>query len=162
MKHTLAAVAFAAFIAFIPTKAAFASDTSARSYGRQEALSSRQVQSGVVLSIRPVSIENRSRANGGSVIGGSLGYAAARQVDNRDLRSAARVAGTAIGAVVGTKAQNVLTKRHGVEIVVHVIGPRGEQVVAVVQEDDQAISVGDRVLVIGSNRDMRVAAINGG
>lgn len=159
MKHTLVAVALAASLAFIPTKAAFASDTSARAYGRQDALSTRQVQSGVVLSIRPVTIENRSRVNSGSVIGGSLGYAAARQVDNRDLRSAARVAGTAIGGVVGTKAQNAMTKRHGVEIVVHTVGPRGESVVAIVQDDDQPIAVGDRVLLIVSNRDMRVAQI---
>lgn len=159
MKHTLAAVALAASLTFTPTKAAFASDTSARAYGRQDALSTRQVQSGVVLSIRPVTIENRSRLNGGSVIGGSLGYAAARQVDNRDLRSAARVAGTAIGGVVGAKAQNALTKRHAVEIVVHTVGSRGESVVAIVQDDDQPIAVGDRVLLIGGNRHMRVAPI---
>lgn len=100
------------------------------------------------------------------VIGGGLlgrvnddGRPVARQVDNRDLRSAARVAGTAIGGVVGTKAQNAMTKRHGVEIVVHTVGPRGESVVAIVQDDDQPIAVGDRVLLIGSNRDMRVAQI---
>jgi len=137
---------------------AYGSDTSSRHYGRQEALRSQDVSWGQVLMVRPVTIDNRSKVNAGTAIGGAVGYGAARQVKNRDAQSAAKVAGSVIGGVAGGAINNALTKREGVEVFVRTEKRGREQVISVVQDADTAFSTGDVVLLVGSGRDMRVVS----
>ncbi|WP_448228855.1 hypothetical protein [Pseudoxanthomonas mexicana] len=134
-----------------------ASDTSSKHYGRQGALRSNDVQFGQVVMVRSVTIENRSKANAGTAIGSAVGYGAARQVKNRDARSAARIAGGVIGGVAGDAVNNRLTKRDGIEVFVRTTGKRGQmEVISIVQDADVIVRTGDNVLLVGSGRDMRV------
>lgn len=142
----------------LPINTAQASDTSGRHYGRQEALRSQDVSWGQVVMVRHVTIDNRSRVNAGTAIGGAVGYGAARQVKNRDAQSAAKVAGSVIGGVAGGAINNSLTKREGVEVFVRTEKRGKEQVISVVQDADTAFATGDIVLLVGSGRDMRVVS----
>lgn len=151
--------AFVALIALAVSTSAFASDTSGRTYGRQDALVTRDIQEGTVLMIRPVDIENRSKVNKGTIIGGAVGYGATRSINSK-YRSATRIAGTTIGAVAGGAINNSVTKRHGVEIVVKTYDNRGRsKIVSVVQDDDQPIQQGQHVLLSGRGRDTHVIPI---
>ncbi|TBV69368.1 hypothetical protein [Pseudoxanthomonas winnipegensis] len=142
----------------LPIATAQASDTSGRHYGRQEALRSQDVSWGQVVMVRHVTIDNRSKVNAGTAIGGAVGYGAARQVNNKDAKTAARVAGTVIGGVAGGAINNALTKRDGVEVFVRTNKRGKEQVISVVQDADTAFATGDVVLLVGSGRDMRVVS----
>lgn len=130
-----------------------ASDTSARSYGRQSTLGANEVTMGIVLYTRSVDIENRQpRMNTGTAIGGAVGYAVARHTDS----SVGRLVGTTLGGVVGTSIQQHLGNRKGIEVFV-----RNEEgkTISVVQDDDQSISVGQPVLLVGRKSEMRVVPI---
>lgn len=141
----------------LPLNAAHASDTSSKHYGRQGALRAHDVQTGTVVMVRPVSIDNRSKANAGTAIGAAVGYGAARQVKSRDARSAARIAGGVIGGVVGGSVYNRMSRREGIEVFVRTVGKRGQlQMVSIVQDADVLVAVGDEVLLVGSGREMRV------
>ena len=141
----------------LPKGEANASDTSSKYYGRQGALRANDVQFGTVVMVRPVVVEGRSKANAGTAIGAAVGYGAARQVKNRDARSAARVAWGVIGGVAGDAIHQRFTKRKGIEIFVRTVGKRGQlQMISVVQDDDGPVAVGDDVLLVGTGREMRV------
>lgn len=140
---------------------AMASDTSARSYGRQEALSAQNVQLGQVLTTRIVQIESSKNLNAGSAIGAAVGYGLASKVKSSSGRNAARIAAGTIGGVAGSSVQNRLSKRQGIEIIVSVEGRSGRQeLIAVVQDNDQVIRSGDLVLITGRGNKMRVSPLN--
>lgn len=148
---------FVCSILMLPFGVASASDTSSKHYGRQGALRAHDVQTGTVVMVRPVSIDNRSKANAGTAIGAAVGYGAARQVKNRDARSAARIAGGVIGGVAGGSVYNRMSRREGIEVFVRTVGKRGQlQMVSIVQDADVLVAVGDEVLLVGSGREMRV------
>lgn len=138
-----------------------ASDTSARSYGRQEALSAQNVQLGQVLTTRIVQIESSKNLNAGSAIGAAVGYGLASKVKSNSGRNAARIAAGTIGGVAGSSLQNRLSKRQGIEIIVAVEGRSGRQeLISIVQDNDQRINAGDRVLITGRGSKMRVSPLN--
>ncbi|WP_157803246.1 hypothetical protein [Stenotrophomonas maltophilia] len=140
---------------------AMASDTSARSYGRQEALSAQNVQLGQVLTTRIVQIESTKNLNAGSAIGAAVGYGLASKVKSSSGRNAARVAAGTIGGVAGSSVQNRLSKRQGIEIIVQVENRQGRQeLISIVQDNDQLISAGDLVLITGRGSKMRVSPLN--
>lgn len=159
MKKLLLSVALSALaLTAIP---AMASDTSARSYGRQEALSAQNVQLGQVLTTRIVQIESSKNLNAGSAIGAAVGYGLASKVKSSSGRNAARIAAGTIGGVAGSSVQNRLSKRQGIEIIVSVEGRSGRQeLIAVVQDNDQVIRSGDLVLITGRGNKMRVSPLN--
>lgn len=139
---------------------AVASDTSARHYGRQDTMRTQDVQSGRVLLVREIQIDNRSRANTGTAIGGAVGIAAAQAVKSSDGRKVARIVGGTSGALAGGAIHNAVTSRRGIEVVVETTDRRGRtQVVSIVQDNDQAIRAGDQVLLIGRGAQQRVVAL---
>lgn len=143
---------------------AFASDTSARSYGRQEALSAQNVKLGQVLTTRVVTIESNKNLNAGSAIGAALGYGLASSKSkskSSSTKNATRILAGTLGATAGSAMQNRLTKRQGIEIVVAVEGNRGKQeIFSIVQDNDQRIMQGDLVLISGRGNKMRVSPLN--
>lgn len=148
-------------VLMLPFGMASASDTSSKHYGRQGALRAHDVQTGTVVMVRRVSIDNRSKANAGTAIGAVVGYGAARQVKNRDVRSATRIAGGVIGGVAGGSLYSRMSRREGIEVFVRIVGKRGQlQMISVVQDDDGPVAVGDDVLLVGTGRDMRVVPAN--
>lgn len=121
----------ALFLAFALTGPglAQASDTSARVYGKQQALSQQNVKLGEVLYVQEVRIQDQShRLNTGSAVG-----------------------------AIGTAVQRQVTKRRAVEIYIRLEGK--SDIFSVVQDDDQVIRPGDHVFVSGRGNKMRVTPL---
>lgn len=138
------------------------SNTSSYNYSRDQALTARNIQEGVVVMVRGVQIDNRSKLNAGTAIGAAIGAAAAQSIDHRDTRRVARIVGTTAGGAVGSAAQRGMSGRRGVEIFVRTTDNRGRsEVISVVQDDDMHVQQGQRVLLTGKGRDIRVVPITG-
>jgi len=121
---------------------------------------SQDVQVGRVLHVREVAIDNRSRANTGTAIGGAVGFAAAQAVKHTDKRKVARIVGTAGGALAGGAIHNAVTSRRGIEIMVETADRRGRVVViSIVQDNDQIVRAGDQVLLVGRGNQPRVVVM---
>ncbi|TAA41568.1 hypothetical protein [Pseudoxanthomonas winnipegensis] len=138
-----------------------ASDTSARHYNRSEALSARDVREGRIIGIRQVTIDNNQRVTVGAGIGGAAAYALTRST-NPKYRSTTRIAATAAGAVVGNAIHKALTSRKGVEIIIQTTDQRGKtEYISVVQDNDQQIHEGQRVIISGRGKGTRIAVFDG-
>ncbi len=154
MKTIVLAIALAALV-----PPAFAADnTSSRRYGTSEALSVQDARLGEVLMVRPVQLKSDKKVNASSAIGAAVGYGAARKVDG-DYRNAARVAGGVIGGVAGTAIQNGLSGRRAIEIYVRDLSDKRQRIIAIVQNDDVEVRVGDRVFLVGKGSKTRVVPI---
>ncbi len=113
-------------------------------YSRDHAMQAQTVQNGTVESVKQVTLEGtKSGAGtvGGAVAGGVLGSTIGRH----EGKTVATVLGALVGAAAGTAAEEGLTKKAALEIVVN--KDNGETIV-VVQEADVMISPGDRVRII--------------
>lgn len=145
----------ALFLAFALTGPglAQASDTSARVYGKQQALSQQNVKLGEVLYVQEVRIQDQSyRLNTGSATGASTGYLLSKNRSGTE-RGIAGLAGGAIGTAV----QRQVTKRRAVEIYIRLEGK--SDIFSVVQDDDHVIRPGDHVFVSGRGNQMRVTPL---
>lgn len=130
-----------------------ASDTSARVYGKQQALSQQNVKLGEVFYVQEVRIQDQNyRLNTGSAVGASTGYLLSKNRSGTE-RTIAGLAGGAIGTAV----QRQVTKRRAVEIYIRLEGKN--DIFSVVQDDDQVIRPGDHVLVSGRGNQMRVTPL---
>ncbi|WP_314100780.1 hypothetical protein [uncultured Stenotrophomonas sp.] len=136
------------------------SNTSSKNYSREQTLTVRDIQEGVVVMVRPVHIDNRSKVNTGTALGAAIGAGAAQSVKNRDARTAARIVGTTAGAVAGGAVQRAMTGRQGLEIFIRTQARNGQQsVISVVQDADVDIEQGQRVLLSGRGKDLRVIPV---
>ena len=94
----------ALFLALALTGPSFAqaSNTSARVYGKQQALSQQNVRLGEVLHVQEVRIQDQSyRLNTGSAVGASTGYLLSKNRSGTE-RTIAGLAGGAIGCGAAT------------------------------------------------------------
>lgn len=125
------------------------------SYSRGEARQAQSVQMGRVESVVPIVIEGRTDgvvgAGAGALIGGVLGH----QVGGGSGRQIATVIGAVAGGVGGQRAEEMTSRRQGVEVTVRL---DNGSVLSVVQEVDpnQIFSPGERVRVLGQGSTMRV------
>lgn len=150
MKSISAAVL--ALALFVPGFAQ-ASETSARVYGKQQALSQQNVKLGEVIYVQDVRIQDQSyRLNTGSAVGASTGYLLSKNRSGTE-RTIAGLAGGAIGTAVQRQA----TKRKAVEIYIRLEGK--SDIFSVVQDADQVIRPGDHVFVSGRGNQMRVTPL---
>lgn len=126
------------------------------SYSRGEARQAQSVQMGRVESVVPIVIEGRTDgvvgAGAGALIGGVLGH----QVGGGSGRQIATVIGAIAGGVGGQRAEEMTSRRQGVEVTVRL---DNGSVLSVVQEVDpnQIFSPGERVRVLGQGSTMRVS-----
>lgn len=121
-----------------------ASSRSGEVYSRDEARQVQTVETGTVESIKQVRIEGTKTPIGtaaGGVAGGVLGST----VGGGSGRTVATVIGALVGAAAGTAAEEGITRKPGLEIIVK---KDNGQTIVVVQEDDVVISAGDRVRII--------------
>lgn len=124
-----------------------ASSRSGQVYSRDEARQVQTVENGTVESVKEVLIEGTKTPIGtaaGGVTGGVLGST----VGSGSGRTVATVLGALAGAAAGTAAEEGLTRKKGLEIIVK--KDSGETIV-VVQEADVMFAPGDRVRIIYSN-----------
>ena len=130
---------------------------------RDAAAKSQYVQSGVVLSVRNVTIEG-DRDSGnlfGSILGAIVGSNIGSE-DDETTREVGAVVGTAVGSVVGQNVGESLSRKAGVEIIIKL--DTNEREISVVQEMpedvDYLFRAGDKVRIIRSGGKARVVPYN--
>ena len=121
-----------------------AQSRSGKVYSRDEARQVQTVETGSVESVRDVLIEGTKTPIGtaaGGVAGGVLGST----VGGGSGKTVGVVIGALAGAAVGAMAEEGITRKQALEIVVR---KDNGQTIVVVQEADVVISAGDRVRII--------------
>ena len=130
---------------------------------RDAAAKSQYVQSGVVVSVRNVTIEG-DRDSGnlfGSILGAIVGSNIGGE-DDETTREVGAVVGTAVGSVVGQNVGESLSRKAGVEIIIKL--DTNEREVSIVQEMpedvDYSFRAGDKVRIVRSGGKARVVPYN--
>jgi len=130
---------------------------------RDAAAKSQYVQSGVVVSVRNVTIEG-DRAGGnlfGSVLGAIVGSNIGGE-DDETTQQVGAVVGTAVGSVVGQNVGESLSRKAGVEIIIKL--DTNEREISIVQEIpedvDYSFRAGDKVRIVRSGGKARVVPYN--
>jgi outer membrane lipoprotein SlyB len=121
-----------------------ASSRSSEVYSRDQARQVQTVMMGTVESVKYVTIEG-TKTPVGTAVGGVAGGVLGSTVGGGSGRTVATVIGALAGAAAGTAAEEGITRKPGLEIVV--TKDTGTTIV-VVQEADVEVSPGDRVRII--------------
>jgi len=123
-------------------------------YSRNEAGQAQSVATGRITSIRNVKIEGGN--DGGTLVGGLAGGLLGSNIGSgRASNTAGAVGGALLGGAVGSRAQQAVGSRGGIEITVKLTN--GETI-SVVQEINprESFSVGDRVRILSNGGRSRV------
>jgi outer membrane lipoprotein SlyB len=130
---------------------------------RDAAAKSQYVQSGVVVSVRNVTIEG-DRDSGnlfGSILGAIVGSNIGGE-DDETTREVGAVVGTAVGSAVGQNVGESLSRKAGVEIIIKL--DTNEREISIVQEMpedvDYSFRAGDKVRIVRSGGKARVVPYN--
>ena len=130
---------------------------------RDAAAKSQYVQSGVVVSVRNVTIEG-DRDSGnlfGSILGAIVGSNIGGE-DDETTREVGAVVGTAVGSVVGQNVGESISRKAGVEIIIKL--DTNEREISIVQEMpedvDYSFRAGDKVRIVRSGGKARVVPYN--
>ncbi len=134
----------AAVIAAAVATAGCASSVSGSAYGRSQARTVQQVQTGTVEAVRPVIIEG-TKTPVGAATGAALGGLAASNVGGGRGKAAATIGGVVLGGLAGAAAEEGVTRRQGLEITVRMDDGR---MLAVTQGADQNFVYGQRVRLV--------------
>jgi outer membrane lipoprotein SlyB len=122
-------------------------------YERKEARRVYEVKMGVVESVRQVKLEG-TQSGVGAAAGGVVGGIAGSKVGGGKGSAIGAVVGAVAGGLGGAAAEEALTRKAGLEIVVRLDSGR---TIAVVQEDTgESFARGDRVRVLESGGQARV------
>lgn len=120
------------------------SSRSGNVYSRDQAMKSHSVKYGTIESIRTVEIEG-TRSGIGAMAGGAAGGAVGSTIGNGSGRTVATVLGAIAGGIAGHTAEEGLTDKEGLEIMVKL---DDGDLTSVVQEADVNFQKGDRVRVL--------------
>lgn len=126
------------------TAAGCASSRSGQVYSRDHARQAQSVESGTVESVKSVLIEG-TKTPVGAAAGGVAGGVIGSTVGGGSGRTVATVVGALAGAAAGAAAEEGITQRNGLEIIVR---KDNGQTVVIVQEADIEIYPGDRIRII--------------
>jgi outer membrane lipoprotein SlyB len=130
-----------------------ASSKSGDTYSRDEARRVQSVQMGVVEGTRPVKIEG-TKSEIGTGAGAIVGAIAGSSTGQGKGSSIGAVLGAVAGGVVGAAAEEGYTREDGVEVTVRLENGR---LISVVQGGKEQFQVGDKVRILGSGGETRVA-----
>ena len=148
MKHfTLLAVLFIA-VALTGCASSKAGDVYTRDQARREML----VRSGVVESIREVTMEGTKSGVGG-LAGAAVGGVAGSQVGGGNGRIVGGIFGAVLGGLAGSAIEEGATKKNAQEITVKL---DNGQLIAIVQEAGELFNPGERVRVLSGDGSTRV------
>jgi outer membrane lipoprotein SlyB len=134
------------FLVITALLAGCASSKSGEVYSRDQARQAMTVRLGVVEFVKEVKVEGE-KSGLGTAAGGIAGGVAGSTIGGGKGSTLAALGGAALGAIVGTVAEEKMTKFNGLEITVKL---DDGSVLAVVQENDVLFAVGDRVRVLTS------------
>ena len=129
-----------------------AQSMSGGAYTREQARNEQSVRMGVVESVRPVQIEG-TKSQIGTAAGAVVGGIAGSNVGEGKGSSVGSVLGAVAGGVAGAAAEELITRRAGVEVTIKF---DNGGMVAITQEADEAFKVGDRVRVLSGGGVSRV------
>ncbi len=121
-----------------------AQSRSGKVYSRDHARQAQDVENGTVESVKEVLIEG-TKTPIGAVAGGVAGGVLGTTVGGGSGKTVATVIGALAGAAAGTMAEEGITRKKALEIVVR---KDNGQTIVVVQEADVIIMPGDRVRII--------------
>jgi len=128
---------------------------SSQQYTQSEANRALQVEHGVIVDLRAVTIDSEGNLVG-KVAGGLIGGIAGSGVGGGSGSDIAAIAGAVIGGMIGNKAEEVINKDNGVQITVQLDNGRVEAVVQTVSPN-VLFSKGDYVkLISDTSGKMRV------
>ena len=144
---TVAAVAALAIVV-----SGCAPSMSGGAYTREQARREQSVRLGVVESVRQVQIEG-TRSGIGPAAGAVVGGIAGSTVGQGRGSAVGAVLGGVAGGVAGQAAEEVGTRKTGLEITVKLDGGK---LVAITQEADEAFRPGERVRIISDGTTSRV------
>jgi outer membrane lipoprotein SlyB len=133
--------------------AACASSNSGSVYKRDDARKVQTVKTGVVESVRQVKLEG-TKSPVGTVAGGAIGGIAGSSVGGGRGSAIAAVIGAVAGGLAGSAAEEVVTRKDGIEITVKL---DGGGLIAIVQEADEAFSPGEKVRIVENGETSRVS-----
>jgi outer membrane lipoprotein SlyB len=122
--------------------------TSSNTYTREQMNQAAIVETGRIVSMRTVPIETSGRT--GTLVGAGVGGVAGSFIGG-DWRSnlLAGLAGAVVGGIAGNAAERAATAGNATEFIVEV---DGGGTIAVVQTNDDALRVGDRVTILRGER----------
>lgn len=130
-----------------------ASGLGSADYERREARRVYEVRMGVVENVRSVRLEG-TESGVGTVAGAAVGGIAGSEIGRGKGSAVGAVLGAVVGGVAGAAAEEVATRKTGLEITVRLDSGR---TIAVVQEDTgERFAVGDRVRILESGGQARV------
>ena len=121
-----------------------ASSRSGQVYSRDHARQAQTVENGTIESVKEVQIEG-TKTPIGSAAGGIAGGVIGSTVGGGSGKKIATVVGALAGAAAGALAEEGITRKPGLEIVVN---KDSGQTIVVVQEADVIFAAGDRVRII--------------
>lgn len=130
-----------------------ASSNSGSVYSRDETRQMQTVKQGVVESVRQVKIEGTD-SKVGTVAGGVVGGVAGTSMGKGKGEIITGVLGAVAGALAGSAAEEVLTRKDGVEITVKM---NDGSLVAIVQEAGEEFHPGEKVRLLQSGGVTRVS-----
>lgn len=142
LKSAVTGIIFVAMIALIATGCA--SSRSSEVYSRDDARQVHTVETGTIEMVKQVTIEGTKTAVG-TAAGGVAGGVVGNTVGSGAGRTVATVLGALVGSAAGTAAEEGVTRKPGLELMVR--KDNGE-VIVVVQEADVMMAAGDRVRII--------------
>lgn len=132
---------------------ACASSNSGSVYSRDEARKIQTVRTGIVESVRQVKLEG-TKSQIGTVAGGAVGGIAGSSVGDGKGSAIGAVIGAVVGGIAGAAAEEVATRKDGLEITVKL---DGGGLVAIVQEADETFAAGEKVRLIEHGGTTRVS-----
>ena len=142
----------AAVAALVIVVSGCAPSMSGGAYTREQARREQNVRLGVVESVRQVQIEG-TRSGIGPAAGAVVGGIAGSTVGQGRGSAVGAVLGGVAGGVAGQAAEEVGTRKTGLEITVKLDGGK---LVAITQEADEAFRPGERVRIISDGTTSRV------
>lgn len=146
-------IKLASLIAITVFLAACASSNSGSVYKRDDARKVQTVKTGVVESVRQVKLEG-TKSPVGTVAGGAIGGIAGSSVGGGRGSAIAAVIGAVAGGLAGSAAEEVVTRKDGIEITVKL---DGGGLIAIVQEADEAFIPGEKVRIVENGETSRVS-----
>lgn len=123
------------------------SSLSGDAYSRDQARREMSVRLGTVESVREVTIEG-TKSNIGTATGAAVGGLAGGRGS-----TAGAIAGAVVGGVAGALIEEGTTRRSGLEITIRL---DTGNVIAIVQENDEKFTPGQRVRLVGASGNTRV------
>ena len=129
-----------------------ASSRSGDVYSRDQARREMLVRTGVIESIREVTMEG-TKSGAGTFAGAAVGGVAGSNIGGGKGQIVGAILGAVAGGVAGSAIEEHVTKKNALEITVKL---DGGQLIAVVQEIGEVFYPGDRVRVLSGNGSTRV------